>query len=136
MQEGVAACTSLYVRKYEGMTVEELAPNVLQGTLRKETIIQNICSKCGATLLEKAKLCDQCGAEKEINEFQKLLKNLPPSEYKGIFTIGMGANSGRFVQINYVAGDSNSKDYVEIFWNNLHKGLKSVLEQPFSSFKQ
>jgi len=61
-------------------------------------------------------------------------------KYKGTFTIVDKGTSGKDVEIDYDEGSTfkhgtYGKKLRKIFWENLHSGLKNVLEKPHSSYK-
>ena len=55
--------------------------------------------------------------------------------YTATFKIEMDPNRGKFIQIDYAEGDSNTREYIETFWDSLYEGLKGLLEQPLSGYK-
>ena len=121
----------------KGMIVIELEPNVLQGTLRKDQI-KDTCPHCGYETEESARFCTECGKAIDLDETQtyaQILKHLPPNMYTATFKIEMDPNRGKFIQIDYAEGDSNTREYIETFWDSLYEGLKGLLEQPLSGYK-
>ncbi|MFX0105506.1 MAG: hypothetical protein ACFE75_08450 [Candidatus Hodarchaeota archaeon] len=58
-------------------------------------------------------------------------------ELKGTFQIGVDPTKGKYLEIEYEIGKGTYKKTLsKSYWEGLHKGLKSVLEKPLSSFQK
>lgn len=74
-----------------------------------------------------------------VNSGPNIIKG-STKKYHGTFTIREKSSDGIDLEIDYDEGSilkhgSYGKGNRKIFWVNLYKGLKQVLEKPYSSFK-
>lgn len=61
-------------------------------------------------------------------------------KYHGTFTIRDNSSGGKDLEIDYDEGSilrhgTHGKGLRRIFWENLYKGLKKLLEKPYSNYK-